>query len=218
MKNTELRRALGMEFVGTALLTCAIVGSGMMATNLTQDIAIQLIIDAFAAVALLYLIIRIGYSVSGAHYNPAVTLIAVITSKVSWRIGLGYLISQLLGARTGALLANAMFHHKIIETSSHTRTGAALLIGEVVATAGLIWVIQQFGDREAVVASSVAAWIFTAYFFTSSTSFANPAVTFGRIFSNSFAGIAPSSFVGFALAQFVGALIGLGLYRGLAKK
>ena len=218
MKNTELRRALGMEYVGTALLVCVVLGSGIMATNLTQDVGVQLIINAIPVVAFLYIFIRIGYEVSGAHYNPVVSLIAVINRKMSWKVAAGYVLSQMIGARTGALLANAMFHHKIIETSSHARGGSALLLGEVVATAGLIWVILQFGDRVEVVAPTVAAWIFAAYFFTSSTSFANPAVTFGRMFSDSFAGIAPRSFVGFALAQIVGALVGLGLYRGLTKK
>ena len=181
------------EFLGTALLVAIVVGSGIMATNLSQDVGVQLLINTISTVFGLYVLITILAPISGAHFNPVVTMVELIQSKSSTVQFIQYSIAQVLGAIAGAMLANSMFSHSLLETSTKIRSGGNLYIGEIVATAGLILLINLLVNQKnlVVIPAVVAAWIGSAYFFTSSTSFANPAVTIGRTFSDSFAGIAP---------------------------
>lgn len=205
------------EYLGTTLLVAIVVGSGIMATDLTQDVGLQLLINTIATVFGLAVLILIFAPISGAHFNPVVTLVDLIQGKSSILKFIQYAIAQTLGAISGALLANAMFDHAIIETAAKVRSGNNLYLAEIVATAGLILVINLLVAQMnlSVIPAAVAAWIGSAYFFTSSTSFANPAVTIGRTFSDSFAGIAPECAPKFIAAQILGALIGLGLTKVL---
>ncbi len=207
------------EFLGTCLLVCIVVGSGIMATNLSQDIGVQLLINAVSTVFGLMVLIQLLMPISGAHFNPAVTLINLIQKTVSISTFIKFSIVQTAGAITGAILANAMFNLALFETSTKIRSGSNLYLGEVIATAGLILVINLLVSQEktALIPVMVASWIGSAYFFTSSTSFANPAVTVGRIFSESFAGIAPSSVLQFIAAQIIGALLGLGVFKAVSR-
>jgi len=205
------------EYLGTTLLVAIVVGSGIMATDLTKDVGLQLLINTIATVFGLGVLILILAPISGAHFNPAVTMVDLIQGKSSALQFIQYVFAQVLGAISGALLANAMFDRAIIETATKLRAGSNLYLAEVLATAGLILVINLLVVQKnlTVIPVAVAVWIGSAYFFTSSTSFANPAVTVGRIFSDSFAGIAPSSAPAFIAAQILGALIGLGLVKVL---
>ncbi|KQR16244.1 aquaporin [Cellulomonas sp. Leaf334] len=211
-----LPHRLAAELVGTALLVAVVVGSGIMAQALTTDVGIQLLANSLATVFGLAVLIVVFGSVSGAHFNPLVTGAEWVLSRGSsaQRSPLevaGYVVAQCAGGIAGALLANVMFD-VAPAISSTERTGAGLLVGEVVATAGLVLVIFALvrSGRAAIVGVAVAAWIGAAYWFTSSTSFANPAVTIGRMFSDTFAGIAPASVPPFLLAQVIGAALGLG--------
>lgn len=223
MKKASIKESsvnkLVSEFLGTCLLVCIVVGSGIMATNLSQDIGIQLLINAVSTVFGLMVLIQLLMPISGAHFNPAVTLINLIQKTVSISTFIKFSIVQIAGAITGAILANAMFNLALFETSTKIRSGSNLYLGEVIATAGLILVINLLVSQEktALIPVMVASWIGSAYFFTSSTSFANPAVTVGRIFSESFAGIAPSSVLQFIAAQIIGALLGLGIFKVVSR-
>ena len=210
-------RKLLAEYLGTALLVAIVVGSGIMATDLTQDVGIQLLINTIATVFGLAVLILILAPISGAHFNPVVTLIDLIQGKSSVIQFLQYAVVQTAGAISGAFLANAMFDQAIIQTATKIRSGNNLYLAEIVATAGLILVINLLVNQKnlTVIPAAVAAWIGSAYFFTSSTSFANPAVTIGRTFSDSFAGIAPECAPQFIAAQILGAVIGLGLVKVL---
>jgi glycerol uptake facilitator-like aquaporin len=205
------------EFLGTALLVAIVVGSGIMATNLSQDVGVQLLINTISTVFGLYVLITILAPISGAQFNPVVTMVDLIQGKSSPIQFIQYSVAQVLGAITGAILANAMFSFPLLEASTKIRSGGNLYIGEIVATAGLILLINLLVNQKnlVVIPAAVAAWIGSAYFFTSSTSFANPAVTIGRTFSDSFAGIAPECAPKFIAAQVLGALIGLGLTKVL---
>ena len=210
-------RKLLAEFLGTALLVAIVVGSGIMATDLTQDVGLQLLINTIATVFGLAVLILILAPISGAHFNPVVTLVDLIQGKSSFIQFLQYAVVQTAGAITGAFLANAMFDQTVIQTATKLRSGSNLYLAEIVATAGLILVINLLVNQKnlTVIPAAVAAWIGSAYFFTSSTSFANPAVTIGRTFSDSFAGIAPECAPKFIAAQILGAIIGLGLVKAL---
>ena len=210
-------RKLLAEYLGTALLVAIVVGSGIMATGLTQDVGIQLLINTIATVFGLAVLILILAPISGAHFNPVVTVIDLIQGKSSVIQFLQYAVVQTAGAISGAFLANAMFDQAIIQTATKIRSGNNLYLAEIVATAGLILVINLLVNQKnlTVIPAAVAAWIGSAYFFTSSTSFANPAVTIGRTFSDSFAGIAPECAPQFIAAQILGAVIGLGLVKVL---
>jgi glycerol uptake facilitator-like aquaporin len=210
-------RKLLAEYLGTALLVAIVVGSGIMATDLTQDVGLQLLINTIATVFGLAVLILILAPISGAHFNPVVTLVDLIQGKSSVIQFLQYAVVQTTGAITGAFLANAMFGNAIIQTATKIRSGNNLYLAEIVATAGLILVINLLVSQKnlTVIPAAVAAWIGSAYFFTSSTSFANPAVTIGRTFSDSFAGIAPECAPKFIAAQILGAIIGLGLVKAL---
>jgi glycerol uptake facilitator-like aquaporin len=210
-------RKLLAEYLGTALLVAIVVGSGIMATDLTQDVGLQLLINTIATVFGLAVLILILAPISGAHFNPVVTVIDLIQGKSSVIQFLQYAVVQTAGAISGAFLANAMFDQVIIQTATKIRSGNNLYLAEIVATAGLILVINLLVNQKnlTVIPAAVAAWIGSAYFFTSSTSFANPAVTIGRTFSDSFAGIAPECVPQFIAAQILGAIIGLGLVKVL---
>jgi len=210
-------RKLLAEYLGTALLVAIVVGSGIMATDLTQDVGLQLLINTIATVFGLAVLILILAPISGAHFNPVVTVIDLIQGKSSVIQFLQYAVVQTAGAISGAFLANAMFDQAIIQTATKIRSGNNLYLAEIVATAGLILVINLLVNQKnlTVIPAAVAAWIGSAYFFTSSTSFANPAVTIGRTFSDSFAGIAPECAPQFIAAQILGAIIGLGLVKVL---
>jgi arsenate reductase len=214
-----LRRRLLAEFTGTALLVTAVVGSGIMATTLSpDDVGLQLLENSTATVFALGALILIFGPVSGAHFNPVV-------SVADWFLGRragtgltardmgGYVVAQVLGAVAGAVLANLMFDLAAVDLSGKDRAAGHLWLGEVVATTGLILLIFALArsGRAPVAPAAVGAYIGAAYWFTSSTSFANPAVTIGRAFTDTFAGIAPTSVPGFVLAQFVGLAVGIGL-------
>ncbi len=211
-----MKKALA-EFLGTALLVAIVVGSGIMATNLSQDIGVQLLINTISTVFGLMVLIQILLPISGANFNPVVTLIDLIQGRTTFLVLIQYTVAQIAGAISGAALANAMFSHPLLETATKVRSGGNLYIGEIVATAGLIMIISLLVTQEkfTMIPVTVASWIGSAYFFTSSTSFANPAVTIGRAFTDSFAGIAPESVTKFILAQLLGAFIGLGLTKVL---
>ena len=208
------------ELVGTTILAMAVVGSGIMATNLTQDVGMQLFIVAFATFLILAVLIQMLGPISGAHFNPAVTVVALINKSISAVTALNYIFTQVVGGLVGVMIANVMFKLPAIGSSTHAKTSSNLLLSEVVATAGLILVIQMVSKQNEgrYVPLAVAGWIGSAYFFTSSTTFANPAVTFARAFSDTFTGIELSSVPGFVIAELIGALIGLGIAKGLSSE
>ena len=207
------------EFVGTALLVCIVVGSGIMGANLSSDMAVALLVNTASTVFGLALLILVLGPISGAHFNPAVTLVMLAKKSLSMKEALTYIPAQIAGAITGAIGANVMFNLAALQISQNERITSGTFLGEVIATAGLIVVILVFVSRknDTHVALAVAAWIGSAYFFTSSTSFANPAVTVGRIFSDSFAGIDPASVAPFVLAQLIGAAVGVLLAKPLVR-
>lgn len=212
----DLTRRLAAEGLGSAFLIVAVVGSGIMASRLSPgDVGLQLLENAGATTgALIGLILMFG-AVSGAHLNPVVTLVDRLLGSISTREAVLYAISQTLGACTGTLVANAMFERPLFELATTTRSSGALWLSEVVATVGLLLVIHGCvrTGRARAVPFAVGVWIGSAYWFTSSTSFANPAVTVARTLSDSFAGIAPASAPMFVLMQVLGAGIAYGLIR-----
>jgi len=209
------RRVLA-EFLGTALLVMAVVGSGIMAQNMTKDIGLQLLANAVATGGALFGLITIFGPISGASFNPVVSIVNFFIEKSSSPLQLALdIVSQVLGAITGCIIANIMFAHPYIEISQKIRTGGPTWFSEVVATVGLLLVIWGGIRAKANVAALVAAWITGAYWFTSSTSVANPAVGIGRMFSDSFAGIAPESMPMFALMQLLGGLVAAIIIRTL---
>ena len=209
------RRVLA-EFLGTALLVMAVVGSGIMAQNMTKDIGLQLLANAVATGGALFGLITIFGPISGASFNPVVSIVDFFIEKSSSPLQLALdIVSQVLGAITGCIIANIMFAHPYIEISQKIRTGGPTWFSEVVATVGLLLVIWGGIRAKANVAALVAAWITGAYWFTSSTSVANPAVGIGRMFSDSFAGIAPESMPMFALMQILGGVVAVFIIRTL---
>lgn len=211
--HVSLLRQAAAEFVGTLLLVAAVVGSGVMATNLTSDAAVALLANTFSTIFALGVLIFLFLPLSGAQFNPAVSLVMFIQKRISGATFALFSLAQVVGAIIGAILANLMFSLPAVTWASTDRVTPGKLIGELIATAGLILIIVMAVARNAsgMLALLVPAWIGAAYFFTSSTSFANPAVTVGRMFSDTFAGIAPSSVPLFIVFQFAGALLGLGL-------
>jgi glycerol uptake facilitator-like aquaporin len=206
------------ELVGTMLLVATVVGSGIMAQNLTQDVGVQLTMNMLATVFVLFLLISMLGPISGAHFNPAVSLIFLITRGISLGMFFIYILAQLLGGFLGSVIANAMFDLPTV-ISTRERLDAGAPLSEIVATAGLVLtILLLIKHNRSLVAVGVASWIGAAYIFTSSTSFANPAVTFGRIFSESFAGIEPVSAGVFMLWQILGALVGFGIYKILERE
>ena len=205
----KIQRMISMEFLGTAILAVAIVGSGHMAINLQADSGMVLLINALATAIGLALVIRIGMKVSGSHFNPAVTLVMLMLKKITPQLSLFYITAQIVGAITGVGFANLLFDQKALDQSSIERSGSNLFFSEIFATAVLLWIILRFPKRDDLIAVYVPLWIFGAILLTSSTSFANPAITIGRIFTNSVVGIAPESVIAFILAQLIGAGLGL---------
>lgn len=189
------------EFLGSFFLLNAIVGSGIMATQLTDDVALQLLINALSTVLMLSVLISAFQNVSGAHFNPIVTIYEFIKKDIELKQFIFFLLAQFSGAFAGTISANLMFNSSLSQISSNDRFNSGSFMGEILATFGLIMVISLKASKAFIL---VPAWIGSAYFFTSSTSFANPAVTIGRIFTDSFAGIAVSSALPFIAAQLIG--------------
>jgi len=203
-------RAHFAEYLGTALITATVVGSGIMAQVLTRDVLLQLLVNTFATILILGLAIWLLAPVSGAYFNPAVLLVAFIRKQLSALDLLTFTIVQVAGAASGAILAHALFNRALIDPSTTSRDGSWLFLSEVVATAGLVATIfiasnQGRGENAFWL---VPLWIGGAYIFTSSTSFANPAITLGRSLTDSFSGIAIASVPVFIAAQSLGAIVG----------
>ncbi len=215
MKLESYLNKIFAEYLGSMLLVATVVGSGIMATDISTDVGVQLLINTFATVFVLIILISILHPISGAHFNPAVTLIEFMQKRISLSHVLLYLKAQLLGAITGTALAHLMFAQDIFTTSNRVRSGSNLFLSEIVATAGLILVINILIQQKRIIFLPylVSLWIGSGYLFTASTSFANPAVTIARSFTDTFSGIAPASVFMFVLAQFIGAFIGLLIVR-----
>lgn len=212
-----LIRKLFAELLGTALLLATVVGSGVMGQSLAHgNLAIALLANAGATAAVLYVLIVLLGPLSGAHFNPAVTLVAGLDGQFGARTALAYITAQVAGAFGGVVLAHAMFALPLVQASTHVRSGAAQWLSEGVATFGLLLTVR-LGDRHRPDALPVlvAAYIFAAYWFTASTSFANPAVTLARSITDTFAGIRPADVAGFVAAQLAGALLATGTVRVL---
>jgi glycerol uptake facilitator-like aquaporin len=214
MKDSVLWRRLLAEFLGCAFLAAAVIGSGIAAQNLSPGtVRLQLFENAAATAAGLFAIILMFGPISGGHFNPVVSFVDAAFGGLKWKDAAAYLLFQTLGCICGAILANVMFSEAAISLSTKHRATGPHWLSEVVATVGLVLLIFALArsGRSHLAPAAVGAYIGAAYFFTSSTSFANPAITVGRMFSNSFAGIAPSSVPSFVSAQVVGGLISVGL-------
>jgi glycerol uptake facilitator-like aquaporin len=213
-ETVDMPRKLLAEAAGTMLLLAVVIGSGIMAERLAGgNAAIALLANTLATVGGLYILIEVFGPVSGAHFNPAVSAVMAVRGELPRGELLPYVAAQLAGAMLGAWLAHAMFDMTILQFSTRSRTGLGQWTAEAVATAGLLLVILRAPAGRAP--AMVAAYIGAAYWFTASTSFANPAAAFGRMFSDSFAGISPASAPGFVIAELVGAAIGVALHSAL---
>ncbi len=212
----NLSRKLLAELLGTALLLTVVIGSGVMAERLSGgNVALALLANTLATVGGLYVLIEVFGPISGAHFNPAVSAVMAWRGELASAALLPYIAAQLVGAMLGAWLAHAMFDMSLLQFSTKLRSGTGQWIAEAVATFGLLLVILRApGSR---VAAMVAAYIGAAYWFTASTSFANPAAVFGRMFSDSFAGIAPASAPGFVMAELMGAALAVLVDRMLSQ-
>ena len=200
-----LWRRLFAEFLGSALLAAIVIGSGIAAQQLSPgNVGLELLQNALVTGAGLFALILIFGALSGAHFNPVVSFVDAAFGGISWRDAAAYLPAQVAGCIAGAVTANVMFSLKAVSISTHHRATGPHLFSEVIATVGLI-------HKSAYTPAAVGAYITAAYFFTSSTSFANPAITVGRMFSNTFAGIAPSSVAPFVVAQVVGGIVAVGI-------
>jgi glycerol uptake facilitator-like aquaporin len=199
------------EFFGTAMLVCVVVGSGIMGTTLSTDAGVALLINTVSTVLALALIIAVLAPVSGAHLNPVVTVIEWSKKSIRAVEATLMVLAQVAGAIAGSVVAHAMFELPLINSGTQQRFNPGTGIGEIIATAGLVIVIYVFSmrNRAPIIPVVVAGWIGSAYFFTSSTSFANPAVTVGRMFTDTFAGISPTAVLPFILAQGLGAIVGV---------
>lgn len=206
-------RRVAAEGIGSLLLAATVIGSGVMAERLAAgNLAIALLANTAATVAALAVLVALLAPVSGAHFNPAVSVVQALRNILSWRDATSYAVAQVFGCCLGTLLAHAMFELPLIQSSLHARTGVSLWLAEAVATCGLLLVI--LGHRRSEDAPwMIAAWIGAAYWFTASTSFANPAITIARALSNTFAGIRPMDVPAFIAAQLAGAVVALGIAR-----
>jgi len=209
------QKAFAMEFLGTMILAIAVVGSGHMAALLAPDAGTKLLINALATAIGLAVVIRIGVKVSGSHFNPVVTLVMLYLKKVDLKTSAFYIASQIAGAIIGVGIANFIYQQSFFEVSQIKRDGSNLFVSEVLATAVLLWIILRFPKRDDLVALYVPLWIFGAILLTSSTSFANPAITIGRTLTNSITGIAPASILLFITAQAIGAVLGMLVAKNL---
>ena len=218
-ENTDMKKFIA-EFLGTAFLLLSIVGSGAMVMGATQDPALRLFVIASVTVATLFVAINIMAPLSGAHFNPAVSLVALLRKELSLADFMLYLVAQLAGGVVGVVLANLLYKLPAVEISTTERSGSHLFLAEIVATFGLILAVFASWMKISTMARSslIVLWIGGAYFFTSSASFANPAVTFARIFTDSYTGIAPASVLAFVAAQLIGALVAFALIKTLAAK
>ena len=219
MQFTTLAKLLA-EFLGTAMIVAGVIGAGFMTASLDSGYPLGLTMIAATVAAVLFVAISILGPISGAHFNPAVTIAFLVRRGIAPSAAGGYIVSQIAGATSGAVIANLMFGSSWIEVSEIARFSTATFLGEIVATWGLVLLILLLVnfERTQLVAASVAAWIFAGHIFTSSTSFANPAVTVGRIFSEAPSAISPDSALWFVLAQLVGAAIALITFISLTRK
>lgn len=215
--SSHLRRRLLAEFLGSAFLAALVIGSGIAAQELTDDTGLQLLENSAATAAGLFAIILMFGPISGGHFNPVVSLVDAHLGGITLRDALAYIPAQIAGCVSGALLANGMFALSAVSISDTHRATGAHLLAEGVATVGLLLVIFSLArtGRGATAPAAVGAYIGAAYWFTSSTSFANPAITIGRCFSDTFAGIAPASMPSYVLAQLAAGVVGAGLIRAL---
>ena len=213
-----LRRSLLAEFLGSAFLAAVVIGSGIAAQRLSPgDVGLELLENAAATAAGLYTIILMFGPVSGGHFNPVVSLVDASFGGLTWRRALAYVLAQMVGCIAGAVTANGMFAAAAVSISTKHRASPSHLLAEVVATLGLLLVIFALArtKRASSAPAAVGAYIGAAYFFTSSTSFANPAISIGRMFSNTFAGIAPASVPGYIVAQLMGGIVAVIVLRTL---
>jgi len=210
-------RKLAAELIGTALLVATVVGSGIMAETLAAgNLAVALLANTIATGAILFVLITVFGPVSGAHFNPAVTLVFALRREVPWPMVAAYAAAQVAGGVAGTLLAHAMFAQPLFQLSAHVRSGPAQWLSEGVATFALVLtILGALRHRSEATPVAVALVIVAGYWFTASTSFANPAVTIARALSNTFAGIAPADVPAFIAAQFAGALLALATGHGL---
>ena len=216
MKNTN-KIFLG-EFIGSSFLVMVIVGSGIMAENLTNDSALRLTANTLATGAGLFVLITAFANISGAHFNPFVSLAMFLRKKITGKLLIIYVPAQILGCLLGVMLANVFFEHNILELSTKNRDGFHIFLSEIIATFGLIFIIfATLKDGKITIAASVATYIMAGYWFTSSTSFANPAVAIARTFTDSFTGINYMNTPTYILAEFLGALIAVFLIKKLIK-
>jgi arsenate reductase len=218
MTDAPLPRRLFAEFLGSAFLAATVIGSGIAAAQLSpNNVGLQLFENAAATAAGLFTFILMFGPVSGAHFNPVVSLVDAAFGGLRWRHAFGYIPAQVIGCITGAVAANLMFSLTAISISTHHRASPAHLFAEVIATLGLLLVIFSLARtrRGNLAPAAVGAYIGSAYFFTSSTSFANPAIDIGRIFSNTFAGIAPASVPSFIVFQLIGGAVAIGVIHTL---
>ncbi len=216
MKNTN-KIFLG-EFIGSSFLLMVIVGSGIMAENLTNDNALRLTANTLATGAGLFVLITAFANISGAHFNPFVSLAMFLRKKINAKLLIIYIPAQILGCLLGVMLANVFFEHNILELSTKNRDGFHIFLSEIIATFGLIFIIfATLKDGKITIAASVATYIMAGYWFTSSTSFANPAVAIARTFTDSFTGINYMNTPTYILAEFLGALIAVYFIKKLIK-
>ena len=216
MKNTN-KIFLG-EFIGSSFLVMVIVGSGIMAENLTNDNALRLTANTLTTGAGLFVLITAFANISGAHFNPFVSLAMFLRKKITGKLLIIYIPAQILGCLLGVMLANVFFEHNILELSTKNRDGFHIFLSEIIATFGLIFIIfATLKDGKITIAASVATYIMAGYWFTSSTSFANPAVAIARTFTDSFTGINYMNTPTYILAEFLGALIAVFLIKKLIK-
>ena len=216
MKNTN-KIFLG-EFIGSSFLVMVIVGSGIMAENLTNDNALRLTANTLATGAGLFVLITAFANISGAHFNPFVSLAMFLRKKINGKLLIIYIPAQILGCLIGVMLANVFFEHDILELSTKNRDGFHIFLSEIIATFGLIFIIfATLKDGKITIAASVATYIMAGYWFTSSTSFANPAVAIARTFTDSFTGINYLNTPVYILAEFLGALIAVYFIKKLIK-
>lgn len=203
------RKYLG-EFVGTALLLAANVGSAAMAQSLTDINGVRILINCMSTALALGLLISLFGGVSGAHFNPAVSLVEFFGKRLSGQDLFSYLLAQFTGGVAGVVIANLMYNSPALVSSTIERTGSGILLGEVIATGGLLFVINmlRIQKKGELTPLAVGTWIATAFLFTSSTAFANPAVTFARAWTDNISGIAPKSIAAFVVAQLIGGAIG----------
>jgi glycerol uptake facilitator-like aquaporin len=213
-------RKLTSEFIGTYLLALAIVGAGIMATNISQDGALRLLINALVAAGTLALIINAFGSISGGHFNPAVTVVAFSKKEISLKKAGQYIAAQIVGAIFGVITANYFFSLDLISSKANVSAGSVAIVSEVFSTLGLLFVIRHLTniEKSQFIPIGVALWIFTGYFFTPTSVVANPAMALSRTFTDSYAGIPINSAIAFVGAQLIGALLGALLADSLKKK